>query len=464
MSDRNLTEAGNAERLADQHAKRFRYCGALGGWLRWSGAKWEPGEAGLLHAALQTVRAMYDEAKEIEDDDNRRDLIKHALRSESHGALRAMCSIARDLPAFVADASAFDADPWQLNVGNGTVNLRTGELKPHDSAAMHTQVAGVEFDPTATCPRWLAFLDEVLPSPELRAFLQRFVGYCLTGDTSERAFVVFHGSGRNGKSVIVKILHALLGDYACYADKDLVLATKDDKHTTMLADLKGKRFAGMSEVERGRKLAGAMLKRLTGDEPITGRRMHCDNMTFPMTAKLAMACNDRPEASGDDQAIWDRIRNVPFAVRIAEEKVDKSLADKLRGELPGILNWALEGLAEWRKDGLGVPPEVAAATDAYRGESDHVRRFLTECYEIDDSARLPRKELRDRFNVWSGVNVPFNEQGLFSRMSDKDWTKETRGRLGENRETKMRDGSRCWHLRPRQGGSEDDGTTARDGT
>jgi putative DNA primase/helicase len=444
-----LTEAGNAERLADHCGDRFRYCGAMGGWFRWSpgSGKWEPGQDGLTKAALDTVRQMHEAAKSLPDD-ARLGLIKHALRSETEKGLRAMCSIARDLEPVATPSHAFDTDPWSLNVRNGTIDLRTGHLLPHDARAMHTQVAGVAYDAAAACHQWRAFLEKVVPDEEVRRFLQRLAGYCLTGDASERALTILNGTGRNGKSLFARILCALLGDYACYPDHDLLLASKDDRHTTEIVDLKGKRIAVMSEIPRGRKLATAKTKRLTGDEPVTGHRMCCDNITFPMTAKLVMVCNDLPEVTHDDPALWDRIKEVPFPVRLRESEVDPDLYAKLVTELPGILNWALDGLKAWRSGRLGNPPAVRAATEGYRSESDPIRRFLA-AYEIDHAARLPRRDLRDEYQHWEPLNVlPSGER--FTGLSERKWTPAVRERI----QAMAGDGIECetdrhWHLRKR---------------
>jgi putative DNA primase/helicase len=410
------TEAGLAERLADKFACTFRYCDALEGWHRFDGAKWVRGETGLMHACLETARGIPVEAVVAPTDEARTKILKFAITCEKSSTIRGAITIARDLPAFVTEATAFDADPWSLNLKNGTLDLGTGTLRPHNAKELHTQVATVSYDAEATCPRWLAFLEEVQPDPSARAFLQRLLGYMLTGLANERKFFVFYGEGDNGKSVVVNTIVRLLGDYGCTPERDLIIASDNDKHTTRIADLKGKRVAGMSENKQGRKFDEALLKNLTGNEPITARRMRCDNMSFAMSAKLVISVNDRPRIEAGSKAVWNRLVEVPFGVKIPKERIDRSLEEKLFTEAAGILNWCLEGLAQWRVTGLGTCEAVERAGDDYKRENDDVGRFLAEMYQVDAVGRISRKELRAAFNTWTGQNDAHESRSLSDRQ------------------------------------------------
>lgn len=262
--------------------------------------------------------------------------------------------------------ATLDAHTWWLNVDNGTLDLRNGTLRPHERRDYLTQLCPVAYDPAAKCPTWLQFLETILGRDgDLVVYVQRLVGYCLTGSTREHVLPFLYGVGANGKSTFIGTLLAMLGsDYAIKAPSDLLLA-KQDTHPTERADLFGKRLVACVEVEDGRRLAESLVKELTGGDRVRARRMREDFWEFPATHKIWLAANHKPTVRGIDLGIWRRIKLLPFTVVIPDDQQDKDLPVKLLDELPGILAWAVEGCRQWLVDGLREPACVRSATGDY---------------------------------------------------------------------------------------------------
>jgi putative DNA primase/helicase len=374
----NLTDLGNAERFVAQHGENVRYCYSWRTWLFWTGTRWERDNTGQVHRlAKETVRSIYREASDSTDEDRRKALAKHAAASESETRIRAMIELAKsEVPASPDD---LDADPWLLNVLNGTIDLRTEELREHRREDLITKIAPVEYTPRALAPTWGAFLERVLPGEELRRFVQRAAGYSATGATSEQCMFIHHGPGANGKSTFQETLSAALGDYAMRTPTETLLVKRSGGVPNDIARLKGARFVTASETEEGRRLAESLVKDLTGQDTISARFMWAEWFDFKPTHTLHLSTNHRPEIRGTDAAIWRRIRLIPWAVTIPPTEQDRKLADKLRDELPGVLAWIVRGCSEWRREGLQAPEEVRKATMAYRAEMDVLAAFLADC-------------------------------------------------------------------------------------
>jgi putative DNA primase/helicase len=332
-----------------------------------------------------------------------------------------MLALAQSEEPLCAAASEFDRDPFVLNLLNGTLDLRTGQLRPHRQTDMLTRLASVVFDPDATCPGWDRFLARVLPDLDVRRFVQRFIGYCLTGDVSEQVLAFLHGLGANGKSVLLDVLLALLGDYACRAAPDLVLAKQGEAHPTEIADLEGRRLAVCSEIEQGRAWAESLIKRITGDTTITARRMGQDFYTFQATHKLVIAANSRPTVRGTDEGIWRRMRLVPFNLTIPPAERDRGLVARLvEQESSGILTWAVAGCLAWQREGLGAAAAVDAATAEYREEQDVLGLWIDEECVVSPGIFGATTALYNSFKAWC------------ERTGRHEWSREAmRARLAE---------------------------------
>jgi P4 family phage/plasmid primase-like protien len=423
------TDAGNAERLADRHGANLRYCYPWGKWLVYDGTRWRVDDRGaVVRLAKDTARSIFEEAKEAADDGAAKRLGKWATSSLSESKLRSMISLAQSEPGIPVLPKEMDGSRDLLNVLNGTIDLRTGELREHRREDLITKLAPVEYDPDAAAPTWAATLERVLPSEEVRRFFKKGCGYALTGDVSEQMLPVLYGTGANGKSTVLNALLAVLGDYGMQAAPDLLVAKKG-AHPTELADLFGMRFVASIEVEDGSRLAESLVKQLTGGDRIKARRMRQDFWEFEPTHKVFMACNHKPQVRGTDNAIWRRIRLVPFTETIPPAEQDKHLADKLREERSGILAWAVEGCKEWRREGLQAPDEVRQATGAYRAEMDVLGAFLRECCELGPEKNVAARDLYAAYHDWclEGGERPESKRKFGSRLTDRGSFERYRG-------------------------------------
>jgi putative DNA primase/helicase len=397
-TSRNTTDLGNAERLLDRHGEDLKYVHAWGRYLVYDGQRYEPDQCDAVKAkATETVRNIYHEAGDALDEGERKALGSHAKKSEAQRGIEAMLSLAQHMVA--VKPKDLDADPWTLNVLNGTVDLKTGELLPHSRADLITKLAPVEYDPDAKAPVFEAFLEKVLPSEALRKFVQRAIGYSLTGDISEQSLFFLHGSGANGKTTLMNVVLGLTGEYGKQAAPDLLVA-KRGSHPTELADLFGARFVASTEVEDGARFAESLVKQLTGGDRIKARFMRQDFWEFDPTHKVWLSANHKPAVKGTDHAIWRRIKLIPFGVTIPKAEQDPRLPEKLQEELPGILAWAVRGCLEWARGGLGEPKEVTQATESYRAEQDVLAAFIEECCVVEAGAWCKFKDLFAAYQAW----------------------------------------------------------------
>jgi P4 family phage/plasmid primase-like protien len=395
----NLTDLGNAERFVAQHGEDVRYCFPWRKWMVQTGARWERDEAGRMHRlAKGRVRGIYREASDAEDETRRKALAKHAAASESETRIRAMIELAKSEVPVSPDE--MDADPWLLNVLNGTIDLRTGELREHRREDLITKIAPVEYDPYARAPVWESFLERVLPSEGLRGFVQLAAGYSATGDTSEQCMFIHHGPGANGKSTFQETIAATLGDYAMRTPTETLLVKRSGGVPNDVARLKGARLVTASETEEGRRLAESLVKDLTGQDTISARFMWAEWFDFKPTHALHLSTNHKPEIRGTDPAIWRRIRLIPWAVTIPPAEQDRRLAEKLRSELPGVLAWIVRGCLRWQREGLRAPEEVRQATGAYRAEMDVLAAFLADCCLRDKDEEAFAGELWGAWKRW----------------------------------------------------------------
>ncbi len=396
------TDTGNAERLVGRHGHDLKYVYGIG-WFVWNGTHWRRDKTGEVERrAKETVRSIHEEAAKVANDEERRQLAKWAITSESVSRIRAMISLAMSEPGVpIEKVEELDRDPWLLNLLNGTLDLRTGELRDHRREDLITKLAPVEYDNHAEALIWEAFLETVVPDEDTRRFLQRAVGYSLTGVVGEKVLPCLLGRGDTGKTTFIEAVMDLLGDdYAAPAAPDLLLSKRGTSHPTELADLLGKRFVPTVEVEEGRRLAESLVKQLTGGDRIKARYMREDFFEFRPTHKVWLAANHPPIIRGGDDAIWNRVKKVPFNVVIPKERQDRGLREKLRAESAGILAWAVRGCLEWQRDGLGEPGEVAAATAEYREDMDTFAEFLSEKCVLGAEEWVPVTKLRRTYADW----------------------------------------------------------------
>jgi putative DNA primase/helicase len=415
------TDLGNAERLVARHGADLRHVTGLG-WHAWDGKRWKrdaDGEA--MRRTKLSARAIFGEAEHVESDEERREVVAWGFVSEHERRLHAAVVLAQtELPVLVT-ADELDADPWLLCVENGTVDLRTGELRAHLREDLCTKLAPVVYEAEATTSLWHRFLlDTCGGDMELAAFLQRCAGYSLTGLTNEEVLFFLHGPGGTGKSTFIETLKASLGDYARTADFDTFLRRKGDRGIPSdIARLAGARLVAGVEVEEGKALAEGLIKQLTGGDTVTARFMYRDFFEFHPTFKLWLVANARPQVNAEDAAMWRRILQVPFTMVVPEHDKDEALKARLKApeHMAAVLAWAVQGCLEWQKVGLAVPDSVRAYTEEYRHEADAFAAWVADECVLGGWLSCEAGKLRARYEDWCKANgsVP---------VADRTWGKK----------------------------------------
>jgi putative DNA primase/helicase len=398
------TDIGNAEVFADQHGDNLRYCYELGKWLYWDDTLWKvDSEAHVEELAEQTIQSIFAESTEIYDRDAREGLQKWAIRSGSRQRMRAMVEQARH--RLKIDQNRLDGNPMLLNIYGDSVDLTTGEIETANPRDYSTKQTPIIYTPGFEYHNWHLFLRKVMNCSEpLIDYLQKAVGYSLTGKTSEQCFFIAHGSGANGKSVFLNTIRDLAGSYGINIPMATLMAQKfQSANTNDLAMMHGARLGTAMEGEVGQKLSEAKIKQLTGGDEITARHLYKEFFQFKPIVKIWMATNHKPEITGDDPAIWRRVHLIPFDVVIPPKERDGDLPEKLRKELPGILNWAIQGAVKWAQEGLNPPDEVLQATNAYHSEMDTFALFCDETIIKEPDGKTTKKELNSAYELWVSV-------------------------------------------------------------
>ena len=435
--DEFTTDLGNSRRFTRQMTGRAMFCGAQGRWYLWSGTHWKQDEdCAVLNLAKQVALSIFDEAKAASLPERQEYLGKWAVKSQARARLEAMVFLAGpDLAIGVED---LDQDAWLFNCVSGTVDLRTGNLRKHDSANRITKISSTRYDAKAACPRWTQFLQEIMNcNDKLITYLQRVFGYCLTGDVSEQYLWLMHGSGSNGKSVFTDILSSVMGDYASEAAPDLLLASQGERHPTGEADLFGRRLVIASETEDSRRLNTALTKRLTGNAKVKARYMRGDFFEFERTFKLFLVTNCLPTVHENSVAVWRRLRAVPFAVQIAPGRQDKTLLTKLKAEQSGVLNWLIRGCLDWQKHGLSEPDEVSNATQAYQMHEDTLADFFEQHCQFDPREMVSRGELYMAYVGWTEQKkdkYPLRDKRFFDEVRRRTGIGECQPRVNGQRD------------------------------
>lgn len=405
VEDEHRTDLGNARRFIEMNQKKVRaiLSRRRRPWVIWSGQRWELDVTGETERmAKMTVRTIYKEALQEPDEEKRDELTKFALQSESAHSIRAMLELAATEPEISLTPDGLDANPWLLNLQNGTMNLKTGELQPHKRSDYITKIAPVVYDDSAEAPLWNKFLREVLnDDEELIAFLQRAIGYSMTGDIREHCLFFCYGQGRNGKSTFLDTIREMLGDYAMQADFTSFQARRSEGPRSDVARLHGSRFVPAVEAQAEKEFDVAAIKQMTGGDKVLARKLYEDFFEYKPQFKLWLAANHKPMVKEQTEAFWSRIRLIPFTITIPVERRKKNLVNLLREEFAGIFNWALAGCLEWQKlRGLKEPERVLKATNAYREEHDILGDFFAAACELDSNAWTATPQLYGAFTEW----------------------------------------------------------------
>jgi putative DNA primase/helicase len=392
---------GMAVKLGQQFGNRLLHVHGIG-WHFYDGARWAFDDRGKARRAVHKIISRERKQADKLPTEEREKRARQIARFETAGAISGILTEAAALKVFAATVAELDADPFLLNVANGTLDLHTLELRPHAPADRITKVCRGAYQPGAGSAQWQAFLARVLPDEAVREFLQRNTGVGLLGKVVEHILLILTGIGANGKSIFYSSVNFALGDYACTAEPDLFMH-RDGAHPTGEMDLRGVRWVTVSENDKGRRLAEATMKRLTGGDTVRARRMRQDFVEFTPSHTPVLITNHLPKVSGDDAAIWRRVRVVPFDVVIPEDEQDRKLDARLQLEADGILTWAVAGYRQYVERGLDEPDAVITATDNYQRNSDAVRRFIDE--ECVTSSAALQSTTNQLFEVWERWRV-----------------------------------------------------------
>ncbi len=413
------TDLANAHRIARHFRDELRWAKGFE-WLCWAGTHWKPSTTRALQLASRLGRIIHGEASEAErraaescDEQKRLELamaakarIGWAKTSEGEAKIRAALNLAR--PLLEIDVEQLDADPWALNVRNGTLDLRTGQLRPHRREDLITKVVSIDYDPEARSELWERFLKGAIPDTDTRHFFHKGCGYSLAGLTGEDVLLVVHGPPRTGKGTAQDAVASALGDYAMTAGlEDFRERDRGGGPRPELVRLRGARMVSVYETSSRLRLSASLVKTLCGSDPVTARPLYQEPITFRPQFTLWVATNHRPRVPDDDEALWGRIRELPFDTVIPPDERDPDVRATLRDpEISGaaILRWAVEGCLLWQKEGLVPPDIVNRATEDYRAEMDPLRGFLEECCVLEPGAWTPAAPLRDAYESYARSN------------------------------------------------------------
>lgn len=419
-----FTEGWLSRLFVQQHRQNLRYCPAWKGWLIWDGKRWKLTDTeNALRLANETIRSLYSEAAEMEDSIDRKERAKFATKSDNQRRCKAIVEMASWELTITPDQ--FDCDPYLLNTPSGTVDLRTGELREHRRKDFITKITIAEYDPDAKLPLLDQFLERILPDPELRAFVQRALGYSALGHAKEEKLFFPFGPTATGKSTLLRAVQEALGDYAATADFETLLAQATDRNgrpKTELARLHGKRFVVSVEVDHGVKLAEGLVKWITGQDTVVARFLYGKEFEFLPSFSLWIAANHRPRVSDEDDAVWRRILQMPFDKQIPEGERDPAVKETLCDSSnagAAVLAWVIKGSLEYQKRGLGVPDAVKKTTAEYRQEMNPLGDFITECCVTIDGAITTSEMVWNAYEQWAndnGIKYPLKRKAFGQRL------------------------------------------------
>ena len=401
-----MSDIGNAERLIANFGERLLYVNKLRKWFIYDGSRWGLDQRREIESlAKETIRHIPDELEGIEEN-TRGQLLNWAKKSEDNFRVKAMIdrSEAEEKIAILPEVLDPDHTDWLFNVANGTIDLRTGQLLLHNRLHMITKIAPVHHDPAAGAPRWTQFLYRIFDRDnDLITYVQRVVGYTMIGGIRERVLFILWGDGRNGKTIFREMIMLLMGDYGMSTPVGTLMERRGDAIPNDIARLKGVRYVSASESEAESIISPNMVKLITGGDTLSARYLYGEWFDFRPKFKCWLTTNHKPQIpGGGDQALWDRIKLIPFDVRIPENEVipTEVLLSILCAELPGILNWTIQGCLDYQKHGLVDPERVRDAIFDYREEEDVLADFIGERCIKNKDMEVSRAQLYQTYYEW----------------------------------------------------------------
>lgn len=421
-------EAEQAEELAKIWQGKYKYATHVGKWMKWTGKNWESViDQQVIKEASQTLRQHYASMVLNEVNEERTRMLAALIEiSCKYNSVKNILAFLQGTKGFCITPEEWDRDPWLLNVNNGTIDLRTGQIHPHNPEDLCTQLAPVDYDPTAVGDAWERHIRYFLPNDNIRRQVQRDLGMALVGTPLKESLPIWYGQGANGKSTTARVIQYVLGTYVGRAAPNLLIQRRHEHHPTELADLKGKRIVFSVEIGNGDRLDEAKVKDITGGDRIKARYMRQDFFEFDQTWTIFLLCNHKPIITGVDKGIWRRIKLIPWTVSIPEnqQKPQDMIISELLKESPAILRWLLEGLADWQRDNYWTAEEVLWATQEYRGEQDRLAGFLSDCCELKQYASVSVAELYDAYCEWCKETdeEPLTKKTFGTYLKDRGYT------------------------------------------
>lgn len=422
------TDLGNARRMVRLFGKDIRYCYGWGQWLVWTSTRWQVDDTGEIQRfAKQTALSIYNEAAQAKTKDRRELLAAWATRSESEKAITAMINLARSERSIVITPAELDANPYQLNCENGTIDLRTGKLHRHRREDFITKLAPVTYDPKAYDEIWARVLNDATGGNiELHELIQRAFGYSITGDTDEEVLFLLYGPAATSKSTIIEAIKATLGDYAVTADFETFVKRRDaGGPRNDIARLAGSRLVVSIEVDEGKQLAEGLVKMVTGGDTVTARKLYHESFEFKPAFKLWLVANHAPRVDPEDDAMWRRIHVIPMVCQVPKNLRNPKVKAHLRNPAeagPAILQWLLKGCLGWQRERLKIPAVVQQATDDYRASQDSFAEFVSDCCVLQPDAWVSSEALRKAYDEWSSERGEGWLNG--DNLSDKAFAKK----------------------------------------
>jgi putative DNA primase/helicase len=434
-------EVGFAQRFQDQWGEFTRFDANRAQWMTWTGTHWQQDDTG---AVIENMKKVADNILNMEvpslrqashAKDDYYDVMSRVRLAEGHklhnkATIYASLALAQSMPQLVTRTADYDADPMLFNCLSGTVDLRDGSIRPHNKLDYMTQMGRTPIDSVdSDCPQWKQFLLDVMRGDmQMVDYLQRLLGYTLTGDTSDQSFAMLYGNGANGKSTYINVVQYIMGDYAKTADFNTFLdlnrgaAPRND-----LAGMVGKRLVVASEGAEGKSLDESVLKQFCGSDTVTARQLHKEFFEFRPVAKIMLATNHKPVVRGTDEGIWRRMRLIPFLACFTAANRDPMMEAKLKTEAPAILRWMVQGTQLWKTYGLGMPEAVRDATSQYRSSMDVFQTFLDERCTTERTARVNSQELYENYTNWcgtAGIRIPMKQAGFNQRLEERGFIRQ----------------------------------------
>jgi len=422
----NCSDLGNAERFASRYYGTIRYITEHKQWMVWKDDRWSAVNAHeILAMACQVAKSIHVEAAFLDSAEQQREVSRFALASQNKGRLQAMVDLAITQPGIAVSQATLDANPIFLGVENGVVDLATGKLLPNAPEYLITKYVRAPYSDATECAIWLGFLNTIFDGDQtLIEYIQKAIGYTLTGKTDEQILFMLCGAGANGKTVFIETIRRLLGDHARAMSADTLMSTSYSRQSNDIARLEGARLVTVSEINEGKRFDEERIKKLTGGDRVNARYLYQEDFEFTPYFKVWICTNHKPNA-GDGHAMWRRIRLIPFNVTIPAEQQDRTLLAKLENELPGILNWAVQGCLKYQQQGLTEPECIKDATNEYRREMDKLQQWLDDMCSMEPSEHERAGALYDSYKFYTVDNGgrPLSSNRFFNKLVERGLTK-----------------------------------------